>query len=48
LVSGMHDVFRTPNKNFTFHFSRDAKGEVNGFTLDAGRTRGLVFGRVSR
>jgi CubicO group peptidase (beta-lactamase class C family) len=48
LVSGMHDVFRTPNQQFTFHFSRDAKGEVNGFTLDAGRTRGLVFGRVSR
>jgi len=48
LVPGMHDIFRTPNQKFTFHFSRDAKGEVNGFTLDAGRTRGLVFGRVSR
>jgi CubicO group peptidase (beta-lactamase class C family) len=48
LVPGMHDIFRTPNQKFTFHFSRDAKGEVNGFTLDAGRTRGLFFGRVSR
>jgi CubicO group peptidase (beta-lactamase class C family) len=48
LVPWMDDTFRTPNQKFTFHFSRDAKGEVNGFTLDAGRTRGLVFGRVSR
>jgi len=48
LIPGMHDIFRTPNQKFTFHFSRDAKGEVNGFTLDAGRTRGMVFSRVSR
>jgi CubicO group peptidase (beta-lactamase class C family) len=48
LVPGMHDIFRTPDQKFTFHFSRDANGEVSGFTLDAGRTRGLVFGRVSR
>jgi CubicO group peptidase (beta-lactamase class C family) len=48
LVAGAHDVFRDGNQGLTFHFSRDANGEVNGFTLDAGRTRGMVFARVSR
>lgn len=48
LVGGAHDVFRDGNQGLTFHFIRDAKGEVNGFTLDAGRTRGMVFVRVSR
>jgi hypothetical protein len=28
-----------------FTFARDAKGEVSGFQLDAGRTKGLVFQR---
>jgi CubicO group peptidase (beta-lactamase class C family) len=48
LVAGAHDVFRDGDQGLTFHFNRDEKGEVNGFTLDAGRTRGLVFVRVSR
>jgi CubicO group peptidase (beta-lactamase class C family) len=48
LAAGAHDVFRADDQGLTFHFSRDAKGEVNGFTLDAGRTRGMVFARVSR
>lgn len=48
LVAGAHDVFRDGDQGLTFHFSRDAKGEVNGFMLDAGRTRGLLFGRTSR
>ena len=48
LVAGAHDVFRAGDQGLTIHFSRDAKGEVNGFTLDAGRTRGMVFVRVSR
>jgi CubicO group peptidase (beta-lactamase class C family) len=48
LVAGNNDVFRITNSGIAIHFGRDAKGEVNGFTLDAGRTRGMVFGRVSR
>jgi CubicO group peptidase (beta-lactamase class C family) len=48
LVAGDKDVFRITSSEIAIHFGRDANGEVNGFTLDAGRTRGLVFGRVSR
>jgi hypothetical protein len=48
LVAGSNDIFRISNSEIAIHFGRDAKGEVNGFTLDAGRTRGMVFGRVSR
>jgi CubicO group peptidase (beta-lactamase class C family) len=48
LVAGNNDVFRITGSEIAIHFARDSKGEVNGFTLDAGRTRGLVFGRASR
>ena len=46
LVAGDNDAFRTTSQQYTFHFTRSAKGEVNGFTLDAGRTRGLTFVRT--
>src|SRR5712664_74679 len=46
LVAGSHDIFRIGSQQYTFHFTRDARGEVNGFTLDAGRTRGLKFVRL--
>jgi hypothetical protein len=29
----------------TLHFQRDAKQRASGFTLDAGRTKGLSFQR---
>ncbi len=48
LVAGSHDVFRTASQPYTFHFTRDEKGEVNGFMLNAGRTRGLTFVRALR
>jgi CubicO group peptidase (beta-lactamase class C family) len=45
LIAGSHDVFRIADQSITIHFMRDTKGEVNGFTLDAGRTRGMIFTR---
>src|ERR1051326_4814462 len=39
------DIFAVDEEGLQFTFARDAKGEVSGFQLDAGRTRGLVFQR---
>lgn len=36
------DTFTGPG---TFHFLRDDAGQITGFTLDAGRANGLVFGK---
>jgi len=44
LLAGSHDVFRIGQER-TFHCVRDAKGAPSGFTLDAGRTLGMVFTR---
>lgn len=44
LVAGERDVFRI-GRSLTFHFTRDANHVVNGFSLDAGRTRGMIFTR---
>ena len=44
LVAGEHDVFRV-GRQITMHFKRDAGGKVTGFTLDAGRTLGMIFTR---
>ena len=41
------DDFELGNTGITVHFQRDAEHHlVSNFTLDAGRTRGLVFGRI--
>ena len=34
-------------RGFTVRFSRDASGKVSGFTVDAGRVRGIVFVRTA-
>jgi hypothetical protein len=39
------DEFSTEKSSVTIHFQRDANQSVKGFTLDAGRTRGLIFSR---
>ena len=39
------DIFAVDEEGLQFTFARDAKGEVSGFQLDAGRTKGLVFQR---
>ena len=40
------DEFELGNTGITVHFRRNAEHHVTGFTLDAGRTRGLVFERI--
>jgi CubicO group peptidase (beta-lactamase class C family) len=41
------DEFELGNTGITVHFRRDTEHHlVSSFTLDAGRTRGLVFGRI--
>jgi CubicO group peptidase (beta-lactamase class C family) len=40
------DEFELGNKGITVHFRRNAEHLVTSFTLDAGRTRGLVFERI--
>jgi hypothetical protein len=39
------DTFVADEEGLELVFARDAKGEVSGFRLDAGRTKGLVFQR---
>jgi CubicO group peptidase (beta-lactamase class C family) len=39
------DAFVIDEDGWQFVFAHDSKGNVNSFTLDAGRTRGLVFQR---
>jgi hypothetical protein len=46
VLQGMaNDEFRLGGTRITFHFVRDAKQNITGFTLDAGRTRGMIFVR---
>src|SRR5216684_3839718 len=40
------DEFEFGNTGIAIHFQRDAEHHVTGFTLDAGRTRGLIFVRT--
>jgi hypothetical protein len=40
------DEFELGNRGITVHFRRNAEHLVTSFTLDAGRTRGLVFERI--
>ena len=40
------DEFEFSNAGIGIHFRRDSEHRVIGFTLDAGRTRGLVFVRT--
>jgi len=39
------ETFEGDDEGLEFVFQRDSKGNVQGFTLDAGRTRGLTFQR---
>src|SRR6267143_3888456 len=39
------DNFEMNEERITIHFERDQHEGVNGFTLDAGRTRGMIFTR---
>ena len=39
------ETFEGDEEGLQFVFQRDASGKVSGFTLDAGRTRGLTFQR---
>jgi hypothetical protein len=39
------DEFEVGKSRVTLHFQRDAKQRASGFTLDAGRTKGLSFQR---
>jgi CubicO group peptidase (beta-lactamase class C family) len=40
------DEFEISEVPITIHFKRDAEKAVSGFTLDAGRTKGILFLRV--
>jgi len=39
------DEFTMGKAHVSVHFQRDSNQVVKGFTLDAGRTRGLIFSR---
>ncbi len=39
------DEFEAGKSGVTFHFQRNAKQSASGFTLDAGRTKGIIFQR---
>ena len=39
------ETFEGDDEGLEFAFRRDGSGNVQGFTLDAGRTRGLIFQR---
>lgn len=39
------DVFSLGRHGVTIHFQRDANHAISGFTLDAGRTKGMIFTR---
>jgi hypothetical protein len=40
------DEFEFGNTGIAIHFQRNVEHRVTGFTLDAGRTRGLIFVRT--
>jgi CubicO group peptidase (beta-lactamase class C family) len=46
LLAAGTDEFAIGDTGIAIHFRRDAEHRVTGFTLDAGRTRGLVFVRT--
>jgi hypothetical protein len=39
------DHFEMNETDITIHFARDPQQGVKGFTMDAGRTRGMIFTR---
>jgi len=39
------DQFKSERSQFELHFNRDERHAIDGFTLDAGRTRGMYFSR---
>jgi hypothetical protein len=39
------DEFAVEKSPIAIHFQRDTNQVVTGFTLDAGRTRGMIFAR---
>lgn len=41
------DEFEISNLGITIHFSRDAGGNIGGFSLDAGRSSGIQFVRTT-
>jgi len=42
------DKFEMDEEQITIQFERDQQQGVKGFTLDAGRTRGMIFTRRNR
>lgn len=46
LVPVAKDVFDAPAAQLSFHFQGDASGPPNSFTLDAGRSKGMIFQRT--
>jgi CubicO group peptidase (beta-lactamase class C family) len=48
LRPALMDEFEISGTPVTLHFKRDASHTVTGFTLDAGRTRGMIFTRRDR
>jgi len=46
LLPSAADEFRLARPRWTFQFTRDAAHAITGFTLDAGRTLGMVFTRT--
>jgi CubicO group peptidase (beta-lactamase class C family) len=47
LVPVAVDVFDMPDNGLSLHFQRDASGSAASFTLDAGRSKGMIFKRTS-
>ncbi len=47
LVPVAKDEFDAQSAGATFHFQRDAAGLFTSFTLDVGRSKGMIFKRVS-
>ncbi len=47
LVPVAVDVFDMPDNGLSFHFQRDVSGSASSFTLDAGRSKGMIFKRTS-
>ena len=45
LEAAAADEFEMNGMRIAIHFQRDQQKDVKGFTLDAGRTRGLIFTR---
>jgi len=47
LIPIAKDEFDAPEAELTFHFRREATGQPGSFVLDAGRSKGMIFKRVS-